>query len=132
MHFWSKTARCQEKNEIPQFLQPFLSQGAISGLSQPLSFGLVSGFCSGYFAKKVGRAAVIGTGLVFAIFQVSAQAGYLTVHWLKIENDWKKFTGMKPGDPQVSVDEAAKWFTNKTGIASGAFTAGFILGIKKG
>ncbi|KAF4689806.1 hypothetical protein FOZ60_001157 [Perkinsus olseni] len=44
-------------------------------VAEPLSFGMISGFCSGFFLKKVGKAAAVTFGVVFVTFQAAAQAG---------------------------------------------------------
>jgi uncharacterized membrane protein (Fun14 family) len=129
----------QKEPQIPQFLNQYFTNDNFFGVGQPAGFGLASGFCSGYFLKKVGRAACITVGVVFVMFQTAAQAGYLTVNWPKIEKDFQSVVGdidvqkSANGDQAVALaNKAAKYFTDNTGIASGAFVTGFVLGIRKG
>ena len=133
-----KLLRCEEK-EIPQILSQYLGSDNFLGVGQPAGFGLASGFCSGYFLKKVGKVACITLGVVFVMFQSAAQAGYLTVNWPKIESDFKRAVGDVDVEKATSGEQAvvlanraAKYFTENTGIASGAFVTGFVLGIRKG
>jgi len=54
-------------------------------------FGL-SGFCgyaAGFAIKRAAQAVVFTTGCLFVAMQVMANHGYVTVHWEKIERDWK-------------------------------------------
>ena len=131
---------CEEKPQLPMFITQYLgSSDNIIGVGQPAGFGLVSGFCSGFFLKKVGKAACVSLGIVFVMFQSAAQAGYLTVNWPKIEKDFQGAVGdldlhqANSGDQAVALaSRAAKYLTDNTGIASGAFVTGFVLGIRKG
>jgi len=135
MRFWRFPVKCEEGKEMPAFLTQYLSNDNFLGIGQPAGFGLASGFCSGYLFKKVGRAACVTLGVVFVMFQSAAQAGYLTVNWPKIETDFHAAVGDVPkaanGDT-AAVAAVAKYFTENTGIASGAFVTGFVLGVKKG
>ena len=141
-----RTIRCEGENTgNQQFqLQSFFSQQSeLLGIGQPISLGLISGFCSGYFLKKVGKAAVVSSGVVFLLFQAAAQKEYLTINWPKVDRDFNTFVNsMRAEDTQPTADPAsrasaalndfARLCTEKTGITSGAFMAGLILGIKKG
>jgi FUN14 domain-containing protein 1 len=131
--------KCEEKPQLQQFISQYMGQDNILGVGQPMGFGLASGFCSGYFLKKVGRAACVTLGVVFVMFQSAAQAGYLTVNWPKIEKDFQSVVGdfdvqnsTSSEQAVIVANKAAKFFTDNTGIASGAFVAGFVLGIRKG
>ena len=144
--FWRKV-QCEDPSqpETQQFqLQNWFSQQSdLMGLGQPLSLGLVSGFSSGYFLKKVGKVAVVSSGVVFLLFQAAAQKEYLTINWTKVDRDFNTFiSSYKQTSPDVLADPAtrasvaladfARLCTEKTGITSGAFMAGLILGLKKG
>lgn len=136
----TRRTQCEDKPQLPLFLSQYLGANEnIFGVGQPVGFGLASGFCSGFFIKKVGKAACISLGVVFVMFQSAAQAGYLTVNWPKIEKDFQGVVGdldiqqASSGDQAVAVaSKAAKYLTENTGIASGAFVTGFVLGIRKG
>ena len=137
-----RRVKCEEgeKTDIPAMFNRYMDQQNFMGLGQPAGFGVASGFCSGYLLKKVGRVAVVSVGVVFVMFQSAAQAGYLTVNWSKIEKDFNSFVGnvdvIKEGGNEGAAvaiaSKAANYFTANTGIASGAFVTGFILGIRKG
>ena len=121
----------------------FASQTELLGLGQPMSLGLVSGFCSGYFLKKVGKVAVVSGGVVFLLFQAAAQKEYLTVNWPKVDHDFNllvnKYSRKSP-ESASGIDqrlggvlgEFARLCTEKTGLTSGAFMAGLMLGLRKG
>ena len=139
--FIRPATHCQEtdgKTSLPSFLSPYLSSETrdILSFGQPASFGIVSGFCSGFFLKKVGKAAIVTSGVVFILLQSAAQAGYLSINWQAIEKDFNGAIGKLKGNGTVSLEgateSAGKYLTEKTGIASGAFMAGFLIGVKRG
>lgn len=52
----------------------------------------ISGFCgyaAGFAIKRAAQAVIFTTGCLFVAMQVMANHGYVTVHWDKIERDWK-------------------------------------------
>lgn len=55
-----------------------------------LSFGSIMGYCSGYAAKKVGKAIAFVVGMGFIAVQSAAYTGYINVDWMKIKEDAKK------------------------------------------
>jgi uncharacterized membrane protein (Fun14 family) len=50
-----------------------------------ISFGGLAGFAVGYALKKVGRVALVVFGLLFITLQGLAYAGFIEVHWLRIQ-----------------------------------------------
>ena len=62
-------------------LKPYVNQ---------LTVGSVTGFCSGYALKKVGKAAAFVVGCGFIALQTCVTFGYLNVDWAKISDDTKK------------------------------------------
>ena len=139
--FSSRRVWCESPPESHFQIQSFFAQQSeLIGLGQPLSFGLASGFCSGYFLKKVGKAAVVSSGVVFLLFQAAAQKEYLTINWPKVNHDFTSFFREISDHPEadsatqasLALTDFARLCTEKTGITSGAFMAGLILGLKKG
>ncbi|KAF4684865.1 hypothetical protein FOZ60_007173 [Perkinsus olseni] len=107
-------------------------------VAEPLSFGMISGFCSGFFLKKVGKAAAVTFGVVFVTFQAAAQAGYVNVNWDAVQRDVMKGLDMD-GDGEVTemdareaVVRAVNYLYGEYRIAAGSFMAGFVLGVRKG
>ncbi len=138
MYFlWSqRRVRCEEPRAEFHVQNFFAQQSELLGLGQPLSLGLVSGFCSGYFLKKVGKAAVVSSGVVFLLFQAAAQKEYLTINWPKVDKDFNALVGsfreISDREPSSTLSDFTRLCTEKTGITSGAFMAGLVLGLKKG
>ncbi|KAF4722532.1 hypothetical protein FOZ62_009102 [Perkinsus olseni] len=119
-------------------LSQVMSDTNLGEVAEPLSFGMISGFCSGFFLKKVGKAAAVTFGVVFVTFQAAAQAGYVNVNWDAVQRDVMKGLDMD-GDGEVTemdareaVVRAVNYLTENTGIAAGSFMAGFVLGVRKG
>mmetsp|Transcript_20660 Transcript_20660/g.23137 ORF Transcript_20660/g.23137 Transcript_20660/m.23137 type:complete len:124 (-) Transcript_20660:212-583(-) len=102
-----------------------------------LSFGSVMGYCSGYAAKKVGKAVAFVVGAGFIIFQTAAYSGYIDIDWAKIKDDTKAKIDIT-GDGKLDVEDAkAYWrkvrkiLTHNVGSAGG-FSLGFLGGVKYG
>ncbi|KAF4717962.1 hypothetical protein FOZ63_022346 [Perkinsus olseni] len=119
-------------------LSQVMADTNLGEVAEPLSFGMISGFCSGFFLKKVGKAAAVTFGVVFVTFQAAAQAGYVNVNWDAVQRDVMKGLDMD-GDGEVTemdareaVVRAVNYLTENTGIAAGSFMAGFVLGVRKG
>lgn len=126
---------CETPSE-PFHLQSFFtSQTELVTLGQPLSLGLVSGFCSGFLLKKVGKVFVLSSGVVILLLQAAAQHDYLTINWPHIEKDFnvlvRRFQASTPGDSDPAI-LATSLVQQYTGITSTAFMAGLLLGLKKG
>eukprot|EP00753_Platysulcus_tardus_P020954 PLAT8487.1.p1 GENE.PLAT8487.1~~PLAT8487.1.p1 ORF type:complete len:259 (+),score=105.23 PLAT8487.1:28-777(+) len=62
--------------------------GALGG---QVGFGTVAGFTGGYALKQVGKAAALAVGMTFCLVQGLAYAGYVKVHWKKVQNDTMRF-----------------------------------------
>jgi uncharacterized membrane protein (Fun14 family) len=62
-----------------------------NGVPLQVSWGFVSGYCSGLAAKKVGKVLAIGVGGVFALMQALAYSGYVTVDHEKLEKDFRVY-----------------------------------------
>jgi uncharacterized membrane protein (Fun14 family) len=130
---------CDDSSPAPFQLQSFLmSQTELITLGQPLSLGIVSGFCSGFFLKKVGKIFVLSSGVVFLLFHAAARHDYLTINWPVIDRDFNNIVQTLQGSSDVSAASldpatfAASLFQQHTGITSTAFMAGLLIGLKKG
>mmetsp|Transcript_11871 Transcript_11871/g.21482 ORF Transcript_11871/g.21482 Transcript_11871/m.21482 type:complete len:133 (-) Transcript_11871:1213-1611(-) len=109
--------------------------GPASGI---LGLGGLLGFCSGIAAKKAGKVAAVAIGLIFAIFQVAAYFGYVTINWKKVESDFTKLVDVnKDGkadekDLQKAMDSVNEVLSKNVPSGSAGFATGFYLGFKKG
>jgi uncharacterized membrane protein (Fun14 family) len=54
-----------------------ISSGVLTQLLPLLSFGLLSGFCSGLAIKKIGKSAAVLFGTLFLAIQAAAKMGYV-------------------------------------------------------
>jgi uncharacterized membrane protein (Fun14 family) len=70
-----RMAKIQAPNILDQ-ITPYLGQ---------ISFGGLAGFAVGYALKRVGRVALVVFGLLFITLQGLAYAGFIEVHWLRIQ-----------------------------------------------
>jgi uncharacterized membrane protein (Fun14 family) len=55
-----------------------------------LTVGSITGFCSGYALKKIGKAAAVIVGCGFIALQTCVTFGYLNVDWARISEDTQK------------------------------------------
>jgi uncharacterized membrane protein (Fun14 family) len=107
---------------------------SLGDLGQPVSVGLVSGYFSGLLVKKLGKAVAVSTGVVVVGMQTAAEMGYLTLHWDKIDADLNKF--VKRSDQFTNLNgnilQLKQNIEHHLGPSGAAFTAGFLLGFRKG
>jgi uncharacterized membrane protein (Fun14 family) len=103
-----------------------------------LTFGGIMGFCSGVMMKKVGKVVIVLTGGVFAMFQAAANAGYIDVKWDKVKHDFEGVLDLNgdnkldASDVKLGLNKVTTVLTNNMATTAGGFTAGFLLGLRKG
>eukprot|EP00301_Raphidiophrys_heterophryoidea_P025627 c8647_g1_i1.p1 GENE.c8647_g1_i1~~c8647_g1_i1.p1 ORF type:complete len:186 (+),score=62.61 c8647_g1_i1:157-714(+) len=103
-----------------------------------LTFGGIMGFCSGVALKKVGKVMIVLAGGVFAMFQLAANAGYVDIHWEKVQADFKKTMDLNGDgkldqkDLQIALTKTTAILTNNMATTAAGFTGGFLIGLKKG
>ncbi|KAG7399935.1 hypothetical protein PHYBOEH_007455 [Phytophthora boehmeriae] len=92
------------------------------------------GFCSGYAAKQVGKAAALAVGFIFIMAQAAAYNGYIDIKWNKVQKD--VIAKVDPnGDGTINGEDIKLWYRKllkimKTNLPSSAgFSSGFALGI---
>ena len=58
-----------------------------TGYPSQIGFGFISGWCTGFALKKVGKVAAMGAGSLFILLQSLAYSGYINLNYGKIETD---------------------------------------------
>eukprot|EP00123_Amoebidium_parasiticum_P019949 comp38453_c0_seq1/m.47354 comp38453_c0_seq1/g.47354 ORF comp38453_c0_seq1/g.47354 comp38453_c0_seq1/m.47354 type:complete len:166 (-) comp38453_c0_seq1:355-852(-) len=137
------SALCEEKepqkvsSPLDTYKQQLADNPALP-FAGAVSFGAITGFCSGYTTAKLGKGAALIFGGVFMTFQAAAWNGYVVVNWDKVEKDVMSALDVNK-DGKVDMDDARfaasrtiEILTSNTGGAMGGFTAGFIAGARKG
>lgn len=113
-------------------------QGAIdSGIPTQLSYGFISGYCSGLALKKVGKAVATVFGLGFVCLQTLSYYGYVTVDHKRIEQQVESALDLNQ-DGVVDQEDAKLAFQKVTSVlefgmpSGGGFVAGFVGGLRSG
>ena len=70
---------------FPNFTPP--SNEEMGEFAGTMSFGTLTGFCSGYALKGIGRAGAFTVGCIFMGLTGLQQARYIDVNWKKVEED---------------------------------------------
>ena len=114
-----------------------VAEAVETGVPTQLSYGFMSGFCSGYALKKVGKAAAIVLGMGFMAIQTLAYSGYVEVDHGKLKKDIEGIMDLnKDGKiDKEDLDKASEDIMEvlQFGLPAGAgFGAGFIFGLKQG
>ena len=94
-----------------------------------LGFGGVAGWVSGYALKKIGKLLALVLGFLFISVQLLAYAGYLEVHWTRIQRDVEPL--LQPDALKGFWERLLEVLTYNLPFASG-FAAGALLGFRKG
>mmetsp|Transcript_22992 Transcript_22992/g.65156 ORF Transcript_22992/g.65156 Transcript_22992/m.65156 type:complete len:190 (+) Transcript_22992:90-659(+) len=108
-----------------------------TGIPTQVSYGFVSGFCSGYALKKAGRVAAGVLGLGFVTLQSLSYFGYIKVDHVRIKEDFDNFMDLnKDGqidkaDAQLGYEKAMEVLAFNLPGGSG-FGAGFLGGLRSG
>lgn len=97
--------------------------------------GGFAGYAAGFALKRAAQVVIFTTGCLFIGMQVMANHGYITVHWEKIEKDWRGKLDTN-GDGEVSHADMHSQYEQlvnvlESGVPGAAgFSAGFILGLR--
>lgn len=108
-----------------------------SGVPTQLSYGFVSGYCSGMALKKVGRAAAVVLGLGFVTLQTLSYQGYIQVDHVKMKKQVLDFfdfneDGKIDGKDRSVATRKVMEVLQFNLPAGGGFGAGFIGGLRSG
>jgi len=113
-------------------------QGAVdSGIPTQLSYGFVSGYCSGLALKKAGRMAAVVFGMGFVALQTLQYSGYIQVDHDKLRKHVEGLFDLN-NDGVVDQDDATQAYAKALAIleynlpAGGGFGAGFLGGLRSG
>jgi len=94
-----------------------------------LGFGGATGAVVGFTAKKLTKLIALALGATFIAMQMLSSSGWVSIDWLAVENDatrmWFNVYGMTAPERAWGMLIANLPF-------AGAFSAGFLLGFKKG
>mmetsp|Transcript_31616 Transcript_31616/g.51016 ORF Transcript_31616/g.51016 Transcript_31616/m.51016 type:complete len:170 (+) Transcript_31616:60-569(+) len=77
----SKVPSANESGDILHTIEKVVKNASI----EEVTFGTVSGFCSGVAARKVGGAAASFCGMAFIGAQVAQHYGFIIINWEKLE-----------------------------------------------
>ncbi|MGD8238447.1 MAG: FUN14 domain-containing protein [Armatimonadota bacterium] len=97
-------------------------------LVQQLGLGGITGFIAGYAFKKLTKIVAIMLGIIFILVQYLAYKHFININWGEIGDA----AAPHLADSGKSA-AAAVWEVLRHNLPfGGAFTAGFVLGLKKG
>jgi uncharacterized membrane protein (Fun14 family) len=127
----------------PAFCQPAASAREADSLMNVLKaeyitecgVGAFAGYAAGFAIKRAAQVVIFTTGCLFIGMQVMANHGYVTVHWDKIEHDWKGQLDTN-GDGSVTHEDMHSQYEQlvkvlESGVPGAAgFSAGFLLGLR--
>lgn len=108
-----------------------------TGVPQNLSYGFVAGFCSGFAAKKAGKAFAVVAGGIYVGLQVLAFNGFIQINHDNIEDRLKGLADLNK-DGKVDAEDLAIAHEKgmeilQFGVPSvGGFATGFAMGLRQG
>jgi len=102
-----------------------------------ISFGGVMGYCSGMAFRRVGKAVGVVVGIGFIGLQTAKSMGYIDVDWNKIRDDAIKPLDKNSDGKVDAQDVEIMWNQSQTMMkdsvpGAGGFSAGFLLGARRG
>jgi len=102
-----------------------------------ISFGGVMGYCSGMAFRRVGKAVGVVVGVGFIGLQTAKSMGYIDVDWNKIRDDAIKPLDKNSDGKVDAQDVEIMWNQSQTMMkdsvpGAGGFSAGFLLGARRG
>ena len=114
-----------------------VAEAVETGVPTQLSYGFMSGLCSGYALKKAGKVAAMVLGGGFMALQTLAYSGYIEVDHGKLKKDIEGMMDLNK-DGRVDKEDLNKASEDimevlSFGLPAGAgFGAGFIFGLRQG
>lgn len=101
-----------------------------------LAIGGITGWCTGFVFRKVGKLAATAVGGGFFLLQLASHTGYIKVDWQRVEKDVKKAKAQlkirksqqTPAEVKSKAEEALS-FVKKNVPVTGGFLGGFLLGL---
>eukprot|EP00320_Phaeocystis_rex_P010049 CAMPEP_0119074480 /NCGR_PEP_ID=MMETSP1178-20130426/72141_1 /TAXON_ID=33656 /ORGANISM="unid sp, Strain CCMP2000" /LENGTH=206 /DNA_ID=CAMNT_0007056641 /DNA_START=35 /DNA_END=655 /DNA_ORIENTATION=- len=124
-------------SDFPNFTPP--SEDDAAEFAGTMSFGTLTGFCSGYALKSLGRAGAFTVGCLFMGLTGLQRTGYIEVNWNKVEADVMGQLDLDGDgkvdrkDAQVGVQKIVRYMADEnSAVTAGTFLLGFLLGLRKG
>ncbi|GAB5587434.1 hypothetical protein Unana1_02334 [Umbelopsis nana] len=105
--------------------------------SSELTFGGFLGVCTGYLIKKVGKLFAMMVGVGFIFLQYCSSKGFVSVHWDRIEDNWRGELDVDRDGKVTTRDLKSRW-KSLTGFLThnlqfkSSFLVGFYAGIRYG
>ena len=103
-----------------------------------VSFGSLTGFITGFAAKKLGKGAAFTAGTLVLLFSAADAAGFVEVRWEKVEDfvmdvlDVNNDGVVDGRDAAYAMDKFFGFFKKNTAFAGGSFSGGLVLGLRMG
>mmetsp|Transcript_13564 Transcript_13564/g.28439 ORF Transcript_13564/g.28439 Transcript_13564/m.28439 type:complete len:127 (+) Transcript_13564:184-564(+) len=104
---------------------------------EQIGFGGVMGYCSGMAFRKAGKVVGVVIGVGFVGLQTAKNMGYIDVDWNKIRDD-----AIRPldtnADGKIDAKDMEVWWKKSQAVMkdsvpeAGGFSAGFLLGARRG
>eukprot|EP00539_Tryblionella_compressa_P006360 CAMPEP_0178764356 /NCGR_PEP_ID=MMETSP0744-20121128/17752_1 /TAXON_ID=913974 /ORGANISM="Nitzschia punctata, Strain CCMP561" /LENGTH=126 /DNA_ID=CAMNT_0020419535 /DNA_START=14 /DNA_END=394 /DNA_ORIENTATION=+ len=122
-------------NDPIDVVQKFIAKNS-DALNQ-IGFGGVMGYCSGLAFRKASRAVAGIIGVGFIGLQTAKSMGYIDVDWNKIRDDAIKPLDANKDGKLDAEDAKVHWQTYQEAMkdsvpGAGGFSAGFLLGARRG
>eukprot|EP01084_Bolivina_argentea_P051441 94619_1 len=113
------------------------SMPSMKSVAGPITFGVCMGACAGVASKKVTKAAAVLVGVTFIGLQGLQYAGYITIDWLKVEDDVIKAVDQnddgKFDEKDIAILKRKYMAVLQQSVFAGSgFIAGFAAGFKWG
>eukprot|EP00053_Salpingoeca_punica_P020483 m.211702 g.211702 ORF g.211702 m.211702 type:complete len:193 (+) comp18746_c0_seq1:285-863(+) len=108
-----------------------------SGVGGQVSWGFVSGFCSGFAIKKISKVFAFGVGIFFIGIQSLSYAGYLHVDYNKVNSQFTNILDLNK-DGKVDKEDAKVAYSKALEVlqynmpAGTGFVTGIVLGLRTG
>jgi uncharacterized membrane protein (Fun14 family) len=124
-------------HQVAQSLGETFQAGIDSGIPTQLSYGFISGYCSGYALKKVGKTAAVVFGFGFMSLQTLSYYGYVKVDHGQIRKDVENLLDLNDDgridgkDGEMAYSQLMKVLQFNLPGGTG-FAAGFAGGLRSG
>jgi uncharacterized membrane protein (Fun14 family) len=109
-----------------------------TGIPTQISYGFITGYCSGFAAKKIGKLAAGAFGVAFMGLQTLAYFGYIQIDHKQIKKDIMggyldlNHDGIVDGEDVSLLYKKLMKILEFNLPAGSGFGAGFISGVKTG
>lgn len=126
---WLRRIFPQRQNSNNAAVRRFFADLSKESVAKQITIGGVTGWCSGFLFRKVGKPAALAVAGGLVVLQVASHFGYIKINWPKVNRHLEKVEReISEYDPSYLKNSVLVFFEENVFVAC-SFAGGFLVGI---